>query len=70
MHIAALHNVDILVTGAFGCGAFKDEPDVVAMAWQEALKEYRKKFEYVIFAIYFSEHEIDNFKAFNEKIDI
>ena len=69
MHIAALHNVDILVTGAFGCGAFKNEPDVVAMAWQETLKEYRKKFEYVIFAIYFREHEIGNFKAFNEKIE-
>ena len=69
MHIAALYNVDILVTGAFGCGAFKNKPDVVAMAWQEALKDYRKKLEYVIFAIYFREHEIGNFKAFNNNIE-
>ncbi|MBR1438083.1 MAG: TIGR02452 family protein, partial [Synergistaceae bacterium] len=69
LHIAALHGVDILVTGAFGCGAFKNDPELVAEAWKEALEEYRKKFEYVIFAIYFREHEIENFKAFNEKIE-
>ena len=69
MHIAALHNVDILVTGAFGCGAFKNDPDVVAMAWQEALKDYLNKFEYIVFAIYSREHEVGNFKAFNEKIE-
>jgi len=69
LHISALNNVDILVTGAFGCGAFKNNPEIVAEAWKEALKNYRQKFDYVIFAIYFREHEINNFKAFNDKFN-
>ena len=67
LHIAALNGVDILVTGAFGCGAFKNNPDLVAEAWKEALESYRHKFDYVIFAVYTREHEIDNFRAFNER---
>ena len=70
LHVAALNDVDILVTGAFGCGAFKNNPELVAEAWKEALKLYRKKFEYVIFAVYVREHEVNNFKAFSEKFDI
>ncbi|MBR1437708.1 MAG: hypothetical protein IJ587_04150, partial [Synergistaceae bacterium] len=60
----------ILVTGAFGCGAFKNDPELVAEAWKEALEEYRKKFEYVIFAVYTRGHEINNFKAFNERFNM
>ena len=70
LHIAALNGVDILVTGAFGCGAFKNNPDLVAEAWKEALKDYQRKFDYVIFAVYTREHEISNFKAFNERFNV
>lgn len=69
MHISALYGVDILITGAFGCGAFRNDPEVVAMAWQEALKDYRRKFDYIVFAVYFREHEIGNFRAFNDRIE-
>ena len=66
-HIAAFNGIDILVTGAFGCGAFRNNPELVAEAWAEALKDYQHKFEYIIFAVYFREHEIENFKAFNNR---
>ena len=52
LHIAALHGVDILVIGAFGCGAFKNPPLMVAEAWKSALVEYKARFDKVVFAIY------------------
>jgi len=45
----------------------KNEPKIVAEAWKEALKTYQKKFDYIIFAVFFRNHETDNFKVFNEK---
>lgn len=54
---SAVHNgVDILITGAFGCGAFKNPPKVVAGAWREALKDYREKFDITAFVIYVSDY--------------
>lgn len=69
MHIAAFHKADIFIVGAYGYGAFDIEPQIIANAWNEALKDYRKKFDYTIFAIHFKEHEIGNFKAFNETVE-
>lgn len=47
------NDVDVLVLGAFGCGAFKNPPDVVAKAFHEVIEEneYSKKFERIVFAI-------------------
>ena len=70
LHIAAFNGVDILITGAFGCGAFKNNPELVAEAWKEALKDYQQKFDHVIFAVYFRKHEINNFSAFNDKFNL
>ncbi len=49
---AAAKGVDILVLGAFGCGAFKNNPEVVAKAYKTALAEFPKVFEQVVFAVY------------------
>lgn len=51
---AALDNgVEVLVLGAFGCGAFKNPPDIVANAFHETIKEngYDKLFKKIVFAI-------------------
>ena len=54
---AAAHNgADIFVGGAFGCGAFHNDPGVVAWAWREALKEYEQKFDLIDFVIYISDY--------------
>ncbi len=66
LHIAAFNGVDILISGAFGCGTFRNNPELVAEAWKGALEGYRRLFDYVIFAVYFREHEIENFKEFNK----
>ena len=53
MHTAVFNGVDILITGAFVCGAFMNDSEVAAMTWNEALKDYRRKLDYIVFAIYF-----------------
>ena len=54
---AAAHNgVDIFVGGAFGCGAFHNDPGIVAWAWREAMKEYGEKFDLIDFVIYISDY--------------
>ena len=65
MHIAAANKVDILVLGAFGCGAFANDPKVVAKAYYAALASYRARFDVIEFAIYCRDHETENYDAFN-----
>ena len=49
---AAAKGADILVLGAFGCGAFMNDPEVVSRAYKTALTEFPKAFDMVEFAIY------------------
>lgn len=44
---------DSLVLGAFGCGAFKTPPELMAELFKEVLSEenYRKRFRKIVFAI-------------------
>lgn len=65
MHVAAANQDDILVLGAFGCGAFANDPEIVAKAYHAALAEYRARFDVIEFAIYCRAYETSNFDAFN-----
>ncbi len=62
--IAQYIGVDILVLGAFGCGAFENNPQIVAKAWSDAFTFFNRAFKEVDFAIYGSEW---NYSAFNSK---
>lgn len=68
LHIAAVNGADILVLGAFGCGAFQNDPDIVAKAYREALKDYQDKFDSIVFAIYCRVYETGNFDAFEREL--
>lgn len=68
MHIAAARGVNVLVLGAFGCGAFRNDPAVVAEAYKAALIEMGKYFDKVVFAIYCGRYETENYDIFNEII--
>ena len=67
LRVAAFYNTDIMITGAFGCGAFKAPPDIVAAGWEKALETYRTCFDYTAFAIYTNDHERNNFRAFRDE---
>ena len=64
LHIAATNEADALVLGAFGCGAFANDPNVVARAYEDALKDYAGYFKYIEFAVYCRGRETENYEAF------
>lgn len=53
LEVAIAKDVDCLVLGAFGCGAFRNSPYSMAKAFSDVLigEEYAKYFEKVVFAI-------------------
>lgn len=52
LDIAAYKNADVVILGAFGCGAFKNDPEVVARTYKDILKYYQHTFETICFAVY------------------
>lgn len=62
--LAEEKKTEILVTGAIGCGAFKNKPEIVARAWKEALKKNGSTLEKVVFGIYCKENETANYTVF------
>lgn len=68
LHIAASHETDALVLGAFGCGAFANDPQVVARAYRDVLPEYRSYFQYIEFAVYCQADETTNYDAFKRML--
>lgn len=65
--VAAHHGTDILILGAFGCGAFHNNPKVVAEAYKETLKKFNGYFQEVVFAVYCSpKNGNENYTAFSQ----
>lgn len=48
---AYYHGAQVLVLGAFGCGAFGNPPEIVAKAFHEVWRGYKKDFIKIVFAI-------------------
>ena len=66
--VAAANGVDILVLGAFGCGAFRNDPKVVAKTYAGVIAEHRQAFDLIEFAIYCRDHETENYEAFRKAL--
>ena len=62
---AAAQGVDILVLGAFGCGAFRNDPEVVARAYKVAIEVFPKVFKKIEFAVYCSPADQKNYETFS-----
>lgn len=67
--VAAYKGADILVLGAFGCGAFQNNPKVVARAYRTALAEFPKVFKEIDFAIYCRPDHMENYEAFQDAFE-
>ncbi|MCR4892752.1 MAG: TIGR02452 family protein [Lachnospiraceae bacterium] len=63
---AAAKGVQILVLGAFGCGAFQNDPHIVARAYKAAISEFPKVFKKIEFAVYCSPRDTENYEAFSK----
>lgn len=65
--VAVANHVDVLVLGAFGCGAFRNNPVVVAEAYAQLLVKYKGRFSAVEFAVYCPPHSSENYDAFSKR---
>ncbi len=65
---ACEHGAEVLILGAFGCGAFQNPPEIVAEAAKRILPEYRHCFEVVEFAVYCRPGDNRNFQAFHDSV--
>lgn len=67
---AAIDNkVEVIILGAFGCGAFKNPPEVVAEAFHEVIDEngYADNFKKIVFAIKCNPNNTKNLDVFQEE---
>ena len=64
LRIAAAHGTDTLILGAFGCGAFRNPPEVVAHAYRELLDQFDGYLCRVEFAVYCTPRDSRNYDAF------
>lgn len=69
LDVARANGVSVLVLGAFGCGAFKNNPVCVATAYRNVLDEYKGKFKHIEFAVFCRDYEDINYKTFKEIIE-
>ena len=64
LSVAAANNVECLVLGAFGCGAFRNDPNIVARAYRDIFPEFDGYFREIRFAVYCLPHDRTNFDVF------
>lgn len=64
LDIAVAAGDEVVILGAFGCGAFQNNPQVVARAAKNVIGEYLYSFESIEFAIYCSPRDERNYEFF------
>ena len=62
--VAVANGNEVLILGAFGCGAFRNPPELVAKVFHNVMQDYLGYFETIEYAVYHTEREIANFEAF------
>lgn len=67
--VAAENGNEVLIAGAYGCGAFKNPPEVVAEAFLSVVKELGNRFETIEFAVACGKTPSHNFLTFQKVFD-
>ena len=52
LDVALKNHADVVILGAFGCGAFRNDPTIVAKAYKQLVAEFDGYFKEIQFAIY------------------
>ena len=65
---AIANNVEVLILGAFGCGAFQNDPHIVAQAYKNVLPDFAHYFHTIEFAIFCNAKNIENYQVFSSII--
>ena len=69
LDIAAADGVENIILGAFGCGAFRNDPRIVAEASAKVIRSYLYNFRTIEFAIYSSHGDDTNYREFAEAME-
>ena len=56
---------ETIILGAFGCGAFMNDPQIVAQAAKNVIREYLYSFKNIEFAVYCSPRDDRNYRIFD-----
>lgn len=67
--IAAANGAEILILGAFGCGAFCNPPEVVAKAFKAVQEKYTSYFETIEYAVFCGRYETENYQVFRKVLE-
>lgn len=66
---AAAEGNEVLILGAFGCGAFHNPPTLVADVFRQMTEKYRRYFETIEYAVFHVGKESENYLAFKEAFE-
>ena len=66
--IVVANGNEVLILGAFGCGAFRNPPQIVAKVFNAVMQDYLCHFDTVEYAVYHTEREVANYEAFCKEI--
>lgn len=67
--VAAKNKVVNLVVGAFGCGAFRNDPETVARAWKKATEDFNFPGMTIEYAIYDGPYS-NNYEVFKKVFEL
>ena len=68
LDVAVAAGEEVVILGAFGCGAFQNDPQAVATAASNVLADYLHAFETIEFAVYCSPRDKRNYDIFKRVI--
>ncbi len=68
LSIASVNNIDNLILGAFGCGAFHNSPAMVAGCFREVIEKYNGAFRIIEFAVFTLPNNRTNYEAFKKTL--
>ena len=63
------NGAEVLILGAFGCGAFCNPPELVAEVFAKFTEKYRECFEVIEYAVFYTERETANYVAFKNAME-
>ena len=69
LEIAEKKGIDVVILGAFGCGAFSNPPEIVAKAMKSEVEKCRKCFESIEFAVYCPPYDDTNYRVFKRVLE-
>ena len=68
--VAVANQNEVLILGAFGCGAFKNPPEIVARVFNKVMQDYLCYFDTIEYAVYHTEREVANYDAFCKEMQL